>query len=57
MRVMVVVMMMVPRQHERIAYERADASSIAKIRWRESGFVIAARRGHSAEGGPLNAKI
>jgi len=58
MRVMVVVMM-VPRQHERIAYERADASSIAKIRWRESGFVMAAEygRGHSAEARLLNAKI
>ena len=38
MRVMVVVM--VPRQHEELAYESVDASSIAKIRWAESGFVM-----------------
>jgi hypothetical protein len=39
MRVMVVVM--VPTQHEGLAYERRNTSSIAKIRLRESGFVIA----------------
>jgi hypothetical protein len=38
MRVMVV--MMVPSQHEGLGYESRNASSIAKIRWRESGFVM-----------------
>ena len=55
MRVMVVVM--VPSQHEDLTYATAATSSILKIRWPSSGFVMRVHSegasGSHVYGGPI----